>query len=122
VDIGVIELSGIVATISAAIAVPIGAMRWGSNYIKDQIRQAQEAAKVITDAISHKVNNIAASVAGIHTYNLAHHERTVKLEGQYANLKEGLDRVEHSIEVSRREQAEGNEKIVIAIREWGKRT
>lgn len=123
-DIGVLELSVMIGTLSTAIAVPIGLIKWCGGYVtsrvdderKDreaailQVQRDREAshlaalAKVIeldtriAQTIGHKTNNNATRLDGLERLRSADIERVVKVETAIGGIEKTIERVEHGQE------------------------
>ncbi|MGA1798666.1 hypothetical protein VH567_07785 [Sphingomonas sp. 4RDLI-65] len=129
-DIGVLELCGIVVTVSTAVGVPVAIVKWCGAYVTGRVGEeaADRAAAIIhldqsiaagtlasatkindldtriSQTIGHKVNNHASRLDALERARQSDIERIVKVESSIAAIDKSLERVEH-----------GQEKLAVTI-------
>mgnify|MGYP001617450287 CR=1 FL=1 len=116
-DIGVLELCGFAAAISAGVAGPIAAIKWCASFVTEKVSDAEKGLKVLIDAQGHKLNNHSSRLDGIERLRSNDVERIVKLETNLNNLEKGQERIEHALEKMEAESAKGRAEIIESIRE-----
>lgn len=116
-DMGILELAGIVAALSAGLGGPIAVIKWCASFVGEKITESEKAMKVTIDTQGHKINNVTARVDAMERLRVADVERLVKLETNYANLERGQARIEHALEKMEADQEKGRAEIIDSIRE-----
>lgn len=116
-DIGVLELCGIGAALSAGIGGPIAIIQWCAGFVSEKVTESEKATKANLDTQSHKLNSVATRVEAIERARVADVERIVKLEPNLSNLAKGQDRIEHALEKMEADAKEGRSEIIEFLRE-----
>lgn len=120
-DIGVLEMCGILAAVSAGLAGPMAVVRWCAGYVGEKVGEAEKTLKLAIDQNTHKLGNVTMRVDSIERESRLSVERIVKLESNLMNLEKGQERIEHALEKMEREAATGRAEIIDTIREMSKR-
>lgn len=116
-DIGILEVAGIMITASSAIAVPIGIIRWCGNFVSGEVEESEKRIQTTLDDHRHRIGNVTGRVDAIERLRMADVERLVKLETNYANLERGQARIEHQLEKMESDSAAGRAEIIESLRE-----
>lgn len=120
-DVGVLELCGIVAAISAGLGGPIAVIRWCSNAMDARVRESEKTQKISLDTYSHKLNNTAARVDQLERNREGDVQRIVTLEVSIKGLEKGQERIEHQLDKMEADSERGRAEIIDTIREISKR-
>lgn len=120
-EIGVLQLCGILAAISAGLGGPIAVVKWCAGYVDGKVSDAEKGFKVALDTQGHKLANVSTRVDAIERLRVSDVERIVKLESNLMSLEKGQERIEHALEKMEREAATGRAEIIDTIREISKR-
>lgn len=116
-DMGVLELAGIFAALSAGLGGPIAVIRWCGNFIEKSVSESEGKIRVILDNQSHKIANVSTRMDSIEREHQKHIERTVRLETNLQNLEKGQERIEHQLEKMDTDNKEGRAEIIESLRE-----
>ncbi len=116
-DIGVVELAGIVITLSSAVAVPIAVVRWCGNFVSGEVEESEKRTQTTLEDHRHRIGNVTGHVDAIERLRITDVERLVKLETNYANLERGQARIEHQLEKMEADSASGRAEIIESLRE-----
>lgn len=116
-DIGILEVAGLMITVSSAVAVPIGIIRWCGNFVSGEVEESEKRLQATLDDHRHRIGNVTGRVDAIERLRVADVERLVKLETNYANLERGQARIEHQLEKMEADSAAGRAEIIESLRE-----
>lgn len=116
-DIGVMEIAGIVITLSSAVAVPIAVVRWCANFVSGEVEESEARTKATLEDHRHRIGNVVQRVDAIERLRVTDVERLVKLETNYLNLERGQLRIEHQLEKMEADNASGRAEIIESLRE-----
>jgi len=116
-DIGVLELCGIGAALSAGLGAPVAVVRWCANFVAARIADSERALKLTIDGQGHKLVNVATRMDSIEREHQKHIERTVRLETNLQNLEKGQERIEHQLEKMEADGEKGRAEIIESLRE-----
>lgn len=116
-DIGVLEVAGMVAALSAGLGGPVAIIRWCGTFVGEKVDESEKKTKLTFETHAHKLNNVAQRVDAIERLRTSDIERVVKLEANLSNLEKGQERIEHAIERMKEESAEDRAEIIDSLRE-----
>ncbi|WP_294196541.1 hypothetical protein [uncultured Sphingomonas sp.] len=116
-DIGVLELCGIGAALSAGLGGPIAVIRWCGGYVDQKVRESERALTAKIDTVTHKSNNNTTRIDAIERLRVTDVERIVKVESNLSNLEKGQERIEHQLEKMEADSEKGRSEIIESIRE-----
>ena len=116
-DIGVFELCGVIAALSAGLGGPVAVAKWGLGSVKTLISDSQTAIMLKLDNHSHKVANLVQRVDSLEMRSTQNVERIVKLETNLTNIEKGQERIEHAMEKRAEEAEKARVEIIDSIRE-----
>lgn len=131
-DIGVLELCGILGTLGTGFAVPFGLIKWCGAFVTKQIEDSEKKTAVIIDGHTqqqatsinnhtHTISNVKTRVDALERLRVTDIERVVKVETNLANLEKGQERIEHALDKMDADNAKGRAEIIDTIREMSKR-
>lgn len=115
--LGVIELCGIGAAVSAGLGGPVALVRWCAGSISQKVEESEKKQTTLIVAQSVRINDIATKVDQLDRLRTNDVERIVKLETNLSNLEKGQERIEHALDTMKHDSDKGRAEILDSIRE-----
>ena len=116
-DIGVLQLAGMVAALSAGLGGPIAIVKWCAAFVAEKVTDSERALNLTISNQGHKLANVATRMDSIEREHQKHIERTVRLETNLQNLEKGQERIEHQLEKMEADGEKGRAEIIESLRE-----
>jgi len=116
-DIGVLEIAGILTVISSGLAGPVAVIRWCAGQMEKKVAESEKTTNQAISNQGHKLANVATRMDSIEREHQKHIERTVRLETNLQNLEKGQERIEHQLEKMEADGEKGRAEIIESLRE-----
>jgi septal ring factor EnvC (AmiA/AmiB activator) len=115
-DVGVLEMCGIFAALSAGLGGPVAVIRWCGGQMDKKVAESEKSLNLSMSNHGHKLANVATRMDSIEREH-QHIERTVRLETNLQNLEKGQERIEHQLEKMEADGEKGRAEIIESLRE-----
>lgn len=118
IDIGFLEVATGIGTIGGAVGCVVAVLKAHKTAIVEAVADEAKDRCDADAALKHTLNNLSTKVTGLETFRTSDVERITRLEVSMTSLKEGQNRIEHALELMKRDSADARSEIIESLREF----